>query len=294
MLVLSELGLRLKNARAEKNLSLEELQSTTKIQKRYLEAIEEGNLDILPGHFYARAFVKSYADAVGIDPEILFEEYASELPTANKQVVEIPARVQQRKLRGTKKTRRFLALLPLVVVVVFIISIFIGVWLVLQDNTALDDRNQEEQAQSPAVEGGRNDDAFNPAEDVEEEEVVEEEEQVEEVIEQEIVFIETKDNETFFNLINTDEFIAKIELHGKSYIGIENRIDNRKGKTFHAVTEDGGKTLQFDFSEEETIQFNFGASNNVKLFINDEPFEFPLDIIHQKVTFHFSKVETDQ
>lgn len=293
MLVLSELGLRLKNARAEKNISLEELQSTTKIQKRYLQAIEEGNLDILPGHFYARAFVKSYADAVGIDPEILFVEYASELPTKSKQGVEIPARIQHRKIRVTKKTRRLLALLPLVVVIVFIISIFVGAWYFLQDNSLVEDGIQEEQAQSPAVEGGRNDEALKTEgveEEIEMDEEVEEEIVEEEEVQQEVELIETKDNETIFNLINAEEFTFKIDLLGKSYVG----IDNRKGKTFHAVTEDGGKTLMFDFSGEETIQFNFGASNNVKLFINEEPFEFPLDIVHQKVTFHFIKAETVQ
>lgn len=294
MLVLSELGLRLKNARAEKNISLEELQSTTKIQKRYLQAIEDGNLDILPGHFYARAFVKSYADAVGIDPEIIFEEHASELPTASKQIVEIPARIQQRKIRGTKRSRRFLALLPLLLVVIFIISIFIGAWYILQGNSVIDDGTQEEQGQSPNVEGGRNEDALKQAEGVEEEleteEEVKEEIVEEEKIEQLIEFVETKGKETIFNLINAEEFAVKIDLLGKSYVG----IDNRKGKTFHAVTEDGGKTLKFDFSEEETIQFNFGASNNVNLFINEVLFEFPLDIVHQKVTFHFIKGETDQ
>ncbi|WBX79510.1 helix-turn-helix domain-containing protein [Virgibacillus salarius] len=42
-----EIGARLKEAREAKNLSLESLQETTKIQKRYLLAIEEGNLHIL-------------------------------------------------------------------------------------------------------------------------------------------------------------------------------------------------------------------------------------------------------
>ncbi|WNF35386.1 helix-turn-helix domain-containing protein [Bacillaceae bacterium IKA-2] len=289
---MSELGLRLKNARAEKNISLEELQSITKIQKRYLQAIEEGNLDILPGTFYARGFVKSYADAVGIDPDILFEEHASELPTINKRVEEIPARVQQKKKRGTKKTLRFLAVLPLVIVVVFIISIFIGAWFYLQDDSARDEATEYEQPHSPSVEGGRNDDALQPAKGGEEaieieEEIIEEEE---EEVNQEVEVVETKGKETIYNLINAKEFKFKIDLVGKSYV----EIDNRKGKTFHALTEDGGKTLKFDFSEEETIQFNFGASNNVKLFINEEPFEFPLDIVHQKVTFHFIQESADQ
>jgi cytoskeletal protein RodZ len=74
----TELGKLLKETRLAKNLSLEEIHQATKIQKRYLEAIEEGNLDALPGHFYARAFAKSYAEAVGLDPDIVMEKVRTE------------------------------------------------------------------------------------------------------------------------------------------------------------------------------------------------------------------------
>jgi cytoskeletal protein RodZ len=293
----SELGMRLKIAREEKKITLEQLQNITKIQKRYLEAIEEGNLDILPGHFYARAFVKNYAEAVGLDPEILYEEHASELPLVHKPATEIPARVQTRNKRGTKTTRRFLALLPMVVVVVVVVSIFVGLWVFFQDqdDAVLDNLNPQDQAEQP-VEGGRNDDALKPAtegetkEEEEKEEEEKEEEKEEVLVEQELEVVETKGKETVFNLINAEKFTFKVDFQGKSYVG----IDNRKGKTFHAATEDGGKMLAFDFSEEETIQFNFGASHNVKLSINEEPFEFPLDIVHQKVTFNFIKAVNGQ
>ncbi|MCT8139882.1 helix-turn-helix domain-containing protein [Anaerobacillus sp. CMMVII] len=288
---MSELGSRLKQAREERKLTLEELQSITKIQKRYLLAIEEGNLDMLPGQFYARAFVKSYAEAVGINPDLIFEEHANELPASNKKEAEIPPRVQKRKTGGTKKTQRFLALLPSVIAVVFIMAILVGVWYFLQTNSTADEGIPKEQLQSP-VEGGRDEEALKTVEEETDEEAVTEEEveedPVEEVPQQELVVVETIRNETIYNLVNATEFTFKIDLQGKSYVG----IDNRKGKTFHAANVDGGKSLNFDFSEEETIQFNFGASNNVNLFINDEPFEFPQDIVHQKVTFHFQQDPT--
>ena len=129
---MSELGLRLKHAREEKKLSLEQLQSVTKIQKRYLQAIEEGNFSILPGQFYARAFVKSYSEAVGLDPELIFDEHANELPASTKKEAEIPQRVQTRRTT-TKKTRRLMALLPSVIAVVFISSILVGVWFFFQE-----------------------------------------------------------------------------------------------------------------------------------------------------------------
>ena len=61
---MTELGKILKEAREAKGLSLDDLQQITKIQKRYLIGIEEGNYDMMPGKFYVRAFIKQYAEAV--------------------------------------------------------------------------------------------------------------------------------------------------------------------------------------------------------------------------------------
>ncbi|MDA6131043.1 helix-turn-helix domain-containing protein, partial [Escherichia coli] len=49
-------------------MSLDDLQKVTKIQKRYLMGIEEGDYSMMPGKFYVRAFIKQYAEAVGIEP----------------------------------------------------------------------------------------------------------------------------------------------------------------------------------------------------------------------------------
>lgn len=51
MLLVAELGTRLKEARLSKGYSLDDLQEITKIQKRYLVGIEEGNYSIMPGSF---------------------------------------------------------------------------------------------------------------------------------------------------------------------------------------------------------------------------------------------------
>ena len=77
---LSELGKLLRKAREERGYSLDDVQDITKIRKRYLEAIEEGDYKVLPGTFYARAFVKNYAETVGLDAEELLRLYQRELP----------------------------------------------------------------------------------------------------------------------------------------------------------------------------------------------------------------------
>ena len=63
------------------------MQEITKIQKRYLVGIEEGNYSIMPGTFYVRAFIKQYAEAVGLDPDEIFEEFKNEIPSHQTEEV---------------------------------------------------------------------------------------------------------------------------------------------------------------------------------------------------------------
>lgn len=73
-----EIGQALQDARIEKGLSLDDIQQMTKIQKRYLQAIENGQFDQLPGKFYERAFVRQYAASVGLDADEFIKDHASD------------------------------------------------------------------------------------------------------------------------------------------------------------------------------------------------------------------------
>lgn len=94
---MSDLGQLLRKARTEQNITLDELQETTKIRKRYLEAIEEGKFDILPGTFYVRAFIKQYSEAVGLDPDEVFRLYAHAIPSADPEPAAEPIRMTRRR-----------------------------------------------------------------------------------------------------------------------------------------------------------------------------------------------------
>ncbi|MBX5436330.1 MAG: helix-turn-helix domain-containing protein [Alicyclobacillaceae bacterium] len=75
-----ELGERLRQARERLGMDLDEVEQKTKIRKRYLIALEEGRWDVLPGIVYARGFVRSYAECVGLDGRRLLEEYVDHAP----------------------------------------------------------------------------------------------------------------------------------------------------------------------------------------------------------------------
>jgi cytoskeletal protein RodZ len=75
---MSDFGDRLREARAAKGLSLHDIAGATKISIVALEALERGDLSRLPGGIFSRAFVRSYAVEVGLDPEQTVEEFLAE------------------------------------------------------------------------------------------------------------------------------------------------------------------------------------------------------------------------
>ena len=66
----------LRELRLSKEINLEELENRTKINEKYLEAIEEGNFDILPIP-YLRLFLRAYAIEIGGDSERALEQLDS-------------------------------------------------------------------------------------------------------------------------------------------------------------------------------------------------------------------------
>lgn len=75
---------QLKQAREAKGISLAQISDITRIAENYLEAIELGNVSILP-QAYVRAFVREYASIVGLDPDKtmrLYDEVAPGTSTA--------------------------------------------------------------------------------------------------------------------------------------------------------------------------------------------------------------------
>ena len=69
-----KIGRVLERARKDRGLSLEEAERATKIRKRYLEGLERDDYTVLPDAVYARGFLKTYANFLGLDGAGLSEE----------------------------------------------------------------------------------------------------------------------------------------------------------------------------------------------------------------------------
>jgi len=98
-------GERLRAAREEKGLSLEDVAAQTRIPQRHLESLETADWDKLPAPTYTTGFAKSYASAVGLDRTEIGEQLRAEIggsrsPNAQAEVFEPadPARTMPKSL----------------------------------------------------------------------------------------------------------------------------------------------------------------------------------------------------
>lgn len=72
-------GERLRAAREEKGLSLEDVAAQTRIPRRHLESIENAEWDSLPAPTYTIGFAKSYASTVGLDRTEIGDQLREEM-----------------------------------------------------------------------------------------------------------------------------------------------------------------------------------------------------------------------
>ncbi|TCS92582.1 helix-turn-helix domain-containing protein [Hazenella coriacea] len=70
-----DIGKRLKQAREMHRLTIEDIAAQTRIPQKYLLAIENGQFDLLPSPIYVRSYVRSYANRVGENPQLLLRHY---------------------------------------------------------------------------------------------------------------------------------------------------------------------------------------------------------------------------
>jgi cytoskeletal protein RodZ len=76
-----EIGRLLEHKRKERGLSLEEVEQATKIRKRYLTGLEREDYAVLPDAVYARGFLKTYANYLGLDGEALSQRIKNSTKT---------------------------------------------------------------------------------------------------------------------------------------------------------------------------------------------------------------------
>jgi cytoskeletal protein RodZ len=296
VLVLTELGTRLREAREAKGYSLDDLQDMTKIQKRYLVGIEEGNYDMMPGKFYVRAFIKQYAEAVGLDPEMIFEEYPNDIPVTNTGDLPELSRVQSRKpvSAGSSKVMN---VIPRILVALFVIGAIFVVWYLLpkqfgENNQGTDENQQEsvDYSESPEVQQpddeGTEESADEGSESEESSESGQNEEETEEPAAetvQEIAVANVSGKETTYEVRNADGFKVDISAAGgDTWIGVYNSKDEQ---LFNQMLSDGN-TQTFDLAEDGEAFIIVGNASATTIKVNGEQVKYevsPTEVVRQDI-----------
>ncbi|MBX4161995.1 DUF4115 domain-containing protein [Priestia megaterium] len=320
---MTELGQRLRQERESKGLSLEDLQKLTKIQKRYLLGIEEGNYEVMPGKFYVRAFIKQYCEAIGLDTDAIFEEYKSDIPsTQTEDMPQQLSRVRSRKEipQHTKGVSKAYDYLPTVLVVAGVVVVGIIIWVIAQNivsdknkeqanqeapNSEVQQSNtQEETNETTAKNDNSTSEDDQSAADKKEKEKAEKEKAAKEKAEKEKAEKEKKDSgkqeykevqktgrSATYALSGTDAFNLEVtSTQADTWLDVK----NGKGNAFFSSILKKGETKEFDLTKETEARVNIGYSPGVELKVNGKAVDLPFDSskqVRQVVTIQYQPAE---
>ncbi len=124
-----DFGRKLRDARERKGVSLRQIASATKISVSALEALERNDISRLPGGIFSRAFVRSYAVEVGLDPETTIQDFIAQFPS-DSVTAGHPAtnRVEDEEaVESDRRMARTVLRLTLIAVPIAIAVIYFGV-----------------------------------------------------------------------------------------------------------------------------------------------------------------------
>ena len=131
----AKIGRFLEQKRKERGLSLEEVEQATKIRKRYLTGLEREDYAMLPDAVYARGFLKTYANYLGLDGEALSRQLKSRRKPRRERGIDYNARpesdfeeplISPRGLQGTGKRKVPTSALVTLLVAVLVLAAVIG------------------------------------------------------------------------------------------------------------------------------------------------------------------------
>jgi cytoskeleton protein RodZ len=72
---MASIGDTLREARMRQHLDIADVEAKTKIRAKYLRALENEEFGMLPGPTFVKTFLRTYAEALGLDPHVLVETY---------------------------------------------------------------------------------------------------------------------------------------------------------------------------------------------------------------------------
>ncbi|WP_411807236.1 cell shape determination protein RodZ [Bacillus mojavensis] len=282
---MTELGIRLKEAREEKAMSLDDLQAATKIQKRYLTALEEGNYDIIPGKFYVRAFIKQYAEAVGLDADQLFEEYKKDIPNTYHDDVSEKISGMNMQKEMPKSASKALELLPTILVILGVIVVIAIVYAIIQfANHKNDDNsnaaseksitNSESKYEIPKDSTLKENQTNSSAKETDtKKETKDKEDKKEDSNKLEMKATGTEGSVTTYEVSGADKIELELKASDSSWI----RVRDENSSSLKEGTLKKDETYKKDITDQKQVEIRTGYAPNLKIKVNGEVLTYKLD-----------------
>jgi cytoskeleton protein RodZ len=125
---MASIGDTLREARMRQRLDIADVEARTKIRAKYLRALENEEFGMLPGPTFVKTFLRTYAEALGLDPHLLVEEYRASYESGDEveqhiQSLGPPGLARDRRRRGPILGPGSVLLLVLVAVVGALVAI---------------------------------------------------------------------------------------------------------------------------------------------------------------------------
>jgi transcriptional regulator with XRE-family HTH domain len=145
----------LKKAREQKQLSLEEAAEKTRIDEKYLAALENAEFSGLPDPLYVRGFIRRYSKLLEIDAKPMLDAYKKweqeEHPEESRPATTLPSR-SSRTQESSGQKKKWIAKWPGALwvssIAVLLIAAGVVTWLVLDQDSSDAETVQLEEPQT--------------------------------------------------------------------------------------------------------------------------------------------------
>ncbi|MFW6410387.1 MAG: helix-turn-helix domain-containing protein [Halanaerobiales bacterium] len=117
-----QIGDKLREARRTRDLSLAQIEEETKIRKKYLAALEKNDFDSIPGEVYVKAFIKGYAEQVGLDGNKLVNKYINAKKRKKEQEKEEEMR-RQKELENRKNKIKIIVVSAAILLIILVLGL---------------------------------------------------------------------------------------------------------------------------------------------------------------------------
>lgn len=282
---LKKLATELKETRESKKQTIEQIFTKTRIDKKYLTAIEDGNFSIMP-EVYIRAFIKEYSKTIGLDPNEVLAKFDKakagtdyenvpidiEKPEEKNEKEEIKSKISQASHVDSQldhkepESKSNKPLYYTLVAVLLLLTIFISYKYFLNDenNEIITEKPFDEivETQNNNTTSSNEQQNLEPDQKINASDI--EAKKVEQIIPNQA---ETKKDPIVNQTIIPGELTLSIVGNGKSWVRV---VSDEKNNTEFIIETGVTKVL----NAKNKFFLHIGNSGGVKIFLNNKELEF--------------------